>query len=206
MSPTFLLALALLPGAPSDDIYLTAAIDAESLEVGAKYEIFFEFEFAEGLSAGEAGIPAPFLQIDVPDSIELTGRVLSTHRELSRNEFIQEPYERLVKETPTTIGFEILREPDPDERIGLNVTGYVRSSDGERTFFVRRRLELPIAPRAVAVDADPKNSDWGADDALLQIGDEAASFTLPRADASTLDPADVLGKKNVIVTTYRAYW
>ncbi len=49
------------------------------------------------------------------------------------------------------------------------------------------------------------NSKWGKNQ-LLKIGDKAAAFMLPRADGEKVGLKQYRGKKNVIVTTYRAHW
>ena len=46
----------------------------------------------------------------------------------------------------------------------------------------------------------------GAPSDVLQIGDRADAFTLARADGTTISLADYKGKKNVLITTYRAFW
>ena len=45
-----------------------------------------------------------------------------------------------------------------------------------------------------------------ANEKLLKIGDKAPAFNLPRPDGTAFDVSQWLGKKNVIVTTYRAFW
>ena len=67
----------------------------------------------------------------------------------------------------------------------------------------RRR---PVAAYARAKEADRNASDWGENKRRLQLGDKAALFELPRADGSTVPLAQYLGRKNVLVTTYRAFW
>ena len=64
---------------------------------------------------------------------------------------------------------------------------------------------LPLEPGATATEGSANESDWGKGD-FLKIGDKAEPFELPRADGSTLSLGEYLGKKNVIVTTYRAFW
>lgn len=203
--PLLLLLACVQDGAIADDpIGITATLDATSLEVGNEYEFVVEV-FADDVSTSKAGIPAPFLQIDVPPSVKLTGKVLETYKELSKNEFLQAPYERLLKKLPARIGFQLVAPPKPDETIGLNVIAYIEGPEGERTF-LRRRLELPLAPGATAVPGDANDSSWGKDEELLQIGDRAAPFELPRADGTLVALESLLGEKNLIVTTYRAYW
>ena len=172
--------------------------------MGGRYEVIVELVLPESMDASAAGVPAPIVQLDVPASIRLVGEVLDTFQELSANEFLAEPYERLMKENPLVIPIEIVAEPGPKERLGINVVGYVRS--GKEQYFLRRRLEIPVRPLAEGEPVDPSNSHWGTDEGLLEIGDRAPSFLLPRADGSKVDLSAYLGKKNLIVTTYRAFW
>ena len=67
----------------------------DALTVGQEYEVVLDVQFNDGWSGSEAGIGAPILQINVPDSVELTGKVLTDYKALSRNEFLNEPFERL---------------------------------------------------------------------------------------------------------------
>ena len=57
-----------------------------------------------------------------------------------------------------------------------------------------------------AVEVPATTSKWGVDEKLLQIGDKATDFVLPRADGSEVALEPYLGEKNIIVTTYRAHW
>jgi hypothetical protein len=202
---THVLMLLMLSGVPEDVVRVSAHVDAETLVVGNEYKIVFEAQFKDGWSGGKAGISAPFLQIDVPSSIELTGRELKTFKELSRNDFIQEPYERLVRESPLEVGFKLIKKPDPNEPFGLNFVTYASPASGDDAHFIRRRLSLPVAPKATAESVEPTLSNWGPD-GLLQIGDKAAPFSLPQADGKKVALGQYLGKKNVVVTTYRAHW
>lgn len=203
-----ILVAALMATTSDEEVNIAAWIEADSLVVGQEYELFIELELAPGRTSGSAGIPAPFLQIDVPPSVKLTGKYVTSYRDLSKNEFLNEPYERLLRKVPAKIGFTLLSEPGADETIGLSVTGYASyKEDGEvHTFFYRKRLELPVKAGGEAVPGDANDSTWGADPELLNIGDDATPFVLARADGSEFDLASVLGKKNIIVTTYRAFW
>ncbi|MCH7884194.1 MAG: hypothetical protein IIC01_03000 [Planctomycetes bacterium] len=188
----------------NDQVTINARIEADRLEVGQEYEIVLDVRFKANHSASEAGMPAPILQIQVPPSVRLSGKVLSSHKELSRNEFLHAPFERLMKDAPTRVPFTLVHEPAPEDQFSLNVLAYV--SNGKGTSFVRRRLTLPVRASATAKEADPNTSDWGVNERLLQLGDKAALFKLPRADGSTVSLDQYLGKKNVVVTTYRAFW
>jgi hypothetical protein len=64
---------------------------------------------------------------------------------------------------------------------------------------------LPLKPYAKGKAVGAAPSTWGWHKSL-QLGDPATPFTLPRADGTKVNLADYRGKKNVIVTTYRAFW
>ena len=190
----------------SNMINVSATLDAKSLVVGQEYSIQLTVSLAEGWSASTAGIPKPILQIDAPESVQLSGTVLSGHRELSRNEFLQAPYERMIEVGSNVVQFTLESDPDESDSVGLNIIAYIRHGEDEDAFFVRQRLQLPLHPGAQAQSGDPSISDWGGESSGLQIGDHAKSFTLPRADDSAVTLDDYLGKTNIILTTYRAFW
>ena len=191
---------------PQNMIDISATLDAKSLVVGQEYEIQLTVSLAEGWSASAAGIPKPILEIDVPKSVQLSGKVLSEYRELSRNEFLQAPYERMIEVGSNVVQFTLTSEPNDGDRISLNIIAYLRHGEDENAFFVRKRLELPLKPGAAAQPGDSSNSNWGDDGSGLQIGEHAKPFALPRADGSTVTLDDYLGKTNIILTTYRAHW
>lgn len=197
--------LAVLAPLPEDAISVSVRIEAEELKVGEEYEAVLTFEFKDGWSGAGAGISAPILQIEVPKGIELTGRVLTEYADLAKNEFLQAPFERLLKESPAKIGFKVVKPPSEDTAFGLSLLAYAGSSSGDDAWFLRRRLTLPVAPGATATPVAAESSDWGVEK-VLQIGDRATPFTLPRADGSKVSLGKLRGKKNVIVTTYRAHW
>jgi hypothetical protein len=203
--PLLLAVPALLAG-DSPSIGTAAYLEVEALEVGGSYEIVVDVHFPEEVVTSKAGVPAPFLQLDVPPSVKLQGRVLTTHEELAANEFIQEPFERLLEESVSMIPFELIAEPAVGETIGLNLVAYVSAGDGSEPYFFRRRLELPVAGAAEAVVAETPKSNWGTDAELLQIGDRVTPFSLPLANGVEVNVAEWLGKKNLILTTYRAHW
>jgi len=193
-------------GPPADLVDVQARMPAR-IEVGAEASIELEIEFAEAWSSSEAGIPEPLVQLEVPDSVELTGRRLTSYRELAGNEFLREPFERVVEPGRSSIGFRLVDEPGAGEVIGISVIAYVRAPDGEDAHFVRRRVDLPVRAGASgrAERAQAERSDWGVRD-VLQIGDKAAGFELPRADGSTLSLDEALAQGDVVITTYRAFW
>jgi peroxiredoxin len=54
------------------------------------------------------------------------------------------------------------------------------------------------------LEVAPTRSEWGQTQ-TLQIGDKAEKFALP-SKGSKVSLKKYLGKKNVIVNTYRAFW
>ena len=192
--------------APGDVLSISATLDAEELSVGSNYEIVLKVEIKEGWSSASAGVPAPLVQIDVPLSVELSGKVLTAQRELSKNEFLQAPFERLLKSEEERIGFSLVKAPGSQEQFALNIMAYVSQDPTVDSFFIRRRFMLDVKPRAQAVGIIAAQSDWGIDKHLLQIGDPAEDFNLPKAFDPPLGLGSYLGQKNIIVTTYRAHW
>ncbi|RMF81537.1 MAG: hypothetical protein D6744_07085 [Planctomycetota bacterium] len=192
-----------LGGPPADALTVSARLTANDLKTGEPAEIVIDLKVAEGWSISDAGMPGALLQFDVPASVELVGRALTDYRELARNEFLRAPYERMIRPGETAVGFKLRNTPAADERIALNVVAYVgRDSD---SWLVRKRLELPLASGAEAVPADPSISKSTGDD-TLQIGEKAVAFELSRPDGTRVNIGDVLGKKPIVITTYRAFW
>ena len=202
-----LLPLLLSAGDQTDAVRVSATLTSDSLTVGETFEVAIDVAFADGVTASKSGSPALFLQLDVPPSAQPTGRRLETYKELAQNEFLQEPWERLLTDDNRTLGFELVLDPAPGEFLSLNIVGYVRSDENPDGWFLRRRLELELKPGATSRPAKRASSNWGIDDDALQIGAKAPAFSLPLVDGSgTFDLSEHLGKRNVIVTTYRAFW
>ncbi len=191
---------------PGDVLSISATLEAEELSVGSKYEIVLKVKIKDGWSAAAAGVPAPLVQFDVPPSVELSGKVLTSQRELSRNEFMQAPFERLLKNEEEHIGFSLVQAPGAKEQIVLNIMAYVTQDPTVDSFFIRRRFTLDVKPRAQAVGVVGTQSDWGIDKHLLQVGDPAEVFSLPKAFDPPIGLGNYLGQKNIIVITYRAHW
>ena len=187
------------------DIGVSAKLNATKLRPGREYTVTVSVDLPASVGADAAGIPAPLLQIETPDSVQLTGKHLTTYKELSRNEFLQKPYERLLEEPTSRFAFKLLKKPQPKDAINLNVIAYVADSSKKNMRFVRKRLSLPIAVGATATSVEPTNSTWGKED-LVQIGSQAPDFTLPTLTGGNATLSQYRGKKNVIVTTYRAFW
>lgn len=189
---------------PAEAMQVSARIDAESLEVGKEYALVVRASFEQGLSASGAGIPLPLVQIQVPPSVRLVGKELTTRKELSQNEFLQAPFERVMRGHEDRIKFTVMSDPKPDESFGLNVLAYVSDESSGDAWFIRQRLTVPLTPGGESRKVDAGESDWGNDE-TLKIGDTAADFSLPQADRKTVSLKDFRGKY-VVVTTYRAHW
>lgn len=214
MTTALFLAAALLLAPAVDDpdpqplLRVSASLTAPVLEVGQQYEVVLRMEVADGWSAGRAGVPGAILQVDAPASIDLVGKKLTTYDQLKRNEFLEEPWERLMESAEQRVRFTLLSEPAEGETIGLNVVAYLaeEKEEGGALRFARRRVELPIAAGARAETTTPsRNSRWGVN-GTLQIGDKAEPFALPRADGSVLDLGERVGTSPLLVMTYRAFW
>ena len=203
-----LLLSAILLGSPppAETMKISAQLAADELQIGPEYEIVLRVSTQQGWSASKSGVPAPVLQLDVPASVQLVGKVLTAHKELRKNEFLQAPFERLLKNPEERIKFKLVSKPEADERIALNVLAYVSEDPATNVYLIRRRLVLPLTPHAVATESDASKSDWGPDQELLQIGQPAADFNLPKAYDPPLSLGQYLGAKKVVVTTYRAFW
>lgn len=189
--------------ATAPDLGATANIRARKLSPGREYVISLKLDIPK--DTGDSGVPNPLLQLEVPDCVKLNGKHLTTYKELARNEFLQKPYEQVLKRPTNKIRFKLLKEPNTGDAINLNIIAYVSDSNGENMQFIRTRLTLPIAPGAVSTPADAPSSQWGTQD-LIQIGDEAPDFKLPSLTTGSTTLSKYRGKKNVIITTYRAHW
>ena len=205
MSPVLIVAGLLLAAPPSNVVRVSAKIAADALEVGQTYELVISVNLRPGWSASDSGIAQPLLQISLPDSVEPTQPVMTSYQQLSQNEFLSAPFERMVTGKTERVEFKLLRQPSPEDRIAFSILAYVGQKDSDDAWFVRKRYEVAIEPGAKARKASTDVSDWGIGDEL-QIGDKAAAFELPQADGSIVSLAKYLGKKNIVITTYRAFW
>lgn len=205
MPVTAILTATLLAAGPSDrTLAVDAALPADPIVAGREYEIALKVRLEDGWTASEAGLPKMLLQIDVPASVTLLGKELRG-RELMRNGFVREPSERLIDPGSTTVRFRVESAPGDDARLALNVIAYLRADGSDDAWFVRRRVDLPLRPGAVAARTEESGSAWG-DRSTVQIGEPAPDFRLPRADGSEVVLSAFRGRKNVILTTYRAHW
>ncbi len=190
---------------PTGSLTVSARLLGDQLVAGGRYRIIVDAESGDGFSVSQAGMPAPILQIQAPSSVLLTGDSAILLAELKKSGFLNGPHELLLAKNPLAFDFILKSAPATGDSIFLNFVAYLRGSSPEETFLVRRRLALPLFPKATAEDVEPTSSQWGIGN-TLQIGDKAANFALPRADGSKLELSELIGKKNVVITTYRAHW
>lgn len=195
-----------------DGVRISASLPFDKVAPGVDLQLVLDVTLPDGQAIAAAGIPGLIVQLDVPRGVVLGGEHVSGYRDLARNEFLLEPFERLVSELPASIPFTLDAPPAEGATIGINVIGYIAPEDesaGHPTAasFLRRRLELPLTARAVAREGDARDTSWSCAPELLNVGDRAPDFALPRRDGRTLRLTDLLEQgKNVIVTTYRAHW
>lgn len=106
---------------PVDVLAVSAELEVDALTVGPEYDIVLRVAIKDGWSASGDGVPAPLLQIDAPPAVKLSGKHLTSFKELSRNEFLQAPFERLLKAKEERVQFTLIRPPGQGEQISLNV-------------------------------------------------------------------------------------
>ena len=191
---------------PIEGVSISARLGADPVQVGPTLTATIVIELAEGVTATDSGIPGFILQLDPPQGVELSGKRITEFRQLSRNEFLMEPWERLVEETPLEVQFTLTEVPSKEATLGIILVGYVASDPGKNDAFLRRRLELPIVSGAPARKGDDLDSSWGPDETLLTIGSKAPAFQSPLLQGGQLDLADQLGTRPLLFTTYRAHW
>jgi len=201
------LALALVTAATTPPVTIRASIPADAaLEEDAEATFSIEIELAEGWAATAGTLDKPIVQIQVPDSCSLDGRYLSSHADLAKNEFIQQPFERLVAlDEPTPVPFTVDAAPGESDAFRINVIFYASPGEDSATELVRARVELPVRAGAIARSIASVPATWGEGEEYGP-GDLVEGFTLARGDGTSLDISPWLGEKLVLVTTYRAYW
>ncbi|MGE3182955.1 MAG: hypothetical protein AB7N71_15100 [Phycisphaerae bacterium] len=187
---------------PPDAIRISAELKPGALMVGQNHK----FEVAASMAAGWSSKKQPPLitQLDYPACVAPVDKVLKG-KELAENEFIAEPYEYLLRENGREIEFRLIAAPADGDAIGINVIGYLRGEDDDAVWFVRKRFELPLKPGAAADPADAADSKWSEPN-VLQIGDKLPAISLPQADGEKVDFAEHAKGKNLVITTYRAFW
>ncbi len=191
---------------PPPTVEVAAWLEAEELQVGERYSIQVELGLPEGADIEAGGLPEALLQIDCPASVKLAGPYYDTLALQASNEHLMMPFERLFEGTRVAVEFELLSSPVADERIGLIVVGYADPGEDAQPFFFRRRFELALVPNAEATHGDDRDSSWGRDAALLQIGSKVDNVTIPNLGGGELALASMIGQSNLLVSTYRAHW
>lgn len=177
-------------------------------------------ELEEGLSGTDAGIPGFIVQLDPPAGLELVGEPVVKFEDLRDNEFLMEPWERIVEAGESRIEFKVTPEMAASATLGINVIGYVASDRGPekggKEVFLRRRFELDLRGGAMAVLGDPMDSSWGPFESLpkeqqpLIIGDKAPDFVGPTLTARGVGEdaslAAINGNGPLVLATYRGHW
>ncbi|MCB9858744.1 MAG: hypothetical protein H6818_23950 [Phycisphaerales bacterium] len=199
-----LLPLCLASAPPADVIRSSARLDGP-LKVGATTRLVVEIDMKDGWSINKAGIPNAIIQIDAPTCVTMIGERAKDKTELSRTGFMKHPEERMADGRTTAFEFELRAPPAQDDQFEVNVLAYVSPPDKSDAWYVRQRLAISLKDGAQSSSIDAKTSDWGVGDEL-QLGDQLPRLKLPKADGTLVDLAAQLGKKNIVITTYRAYW
>lgn len=187
-----------------DVVEISAKIEAETLQVGQTHVLSFDWDIPSKATIDQAGIPVPLIQIDVPDSVELIGKVLTEHKKLAKNEFLRAPYERAVETKSSKIEFKLIAPPKDGDQIAINFMAYATLADGA-VRFVRKRLAVPVTAHAVGKEVAIGDASWGKNN-LVKVGEKVKPISLPQADGTQVDLGDMLGKSNILITTYRAFW
>ncbi|NOX58142.1 MAG: hypothetical protein GXP29_04700 [Planctomycetes bacterium] len=203
MMTSFVCALTLGLATPVD-VTISAKINADCSATGDPCSIELRYDVSTGASLTTAGLATPLIQIEIPDSVQLVGKVLDSHKELSKNEFLHAPFELAMDSNPATIEFKIIGEPKTSDRIAINFIAYAKGKADENTF-IRKRIAIPVKAGGIGAEVAVGDGGWGKN-GFLKIGDKVEAIELPRADGSVLKFSDHLGKSNVVITTYRAHW
>ena len=184
--------------APKDVVTFSASLSAERIEVGQTYTIDVVARPNPGYHL--AGPPVPLLlQMDVPASIELTPA------KVKKGEHIRAPYEVTVEDGRRQVEFRVKSPLGPDDAVLINLVGYVETTAKDQAWLVRRRGRVAIRPGATLIPERADRNDWH-DTANLTIGARAVPFKLPDKDGRIYDLEQHLGRKNIILITYRAFW
>jgi len=204
--PTILMGVALASSPPPDALTAGARLARpEQMKKGASNTLVVRNEMKEGWSPSTAGIPNVIVQVKSPASVKLTGERETNLKKLSRAEFLRLPDERLSMDGKVEFPFEFVADPKPNERFEINLLAYVTNPDESDVWFVRKRIALPLTTGAESQPIDARDSSWGVGDEL-ELGDHLPQPTLPRLEGEPLDLNRFIGKSNIVITTYRAYW
>ena len=186
-------------------VEIAAWLDASELVPGESYAFGLEINLSEEADVGAGGLPELLLQIDPPASVRLEGPYLESYEELAKNEFLAKPYERLFEGTRVEAAFELVTAPAEGETIGLIVVGYLNPGGDAKPVFLRR-LELPLVTEAWAEPGNDRDSSWGAESSLLQIGDRLPDIELTALNGLNLNVNAERADAPLFLTTYRAFW
>lgn len=150
----------------------------------------------------------PLVQIDLPDGVSPVETVLEADQLKGKAAYLNHlagfPFGRVVAGSPVEIPLEIDR--GATGTIGVNVTTYLDGTDPEDAVFVRRRLEVAVAPEATAEVVEPTRTGWGPA-GRAHVGDPAPDFDLPGGDGERLVLSQEIAKKQpIFLLTYRADW
>lgn len=205
------------PAATAGDFDVKAFIPESegAFVVGKEYEIVLEVDLPGPILQGfpwqasnePVSFNRPILQIDAPDCIELLGAApekLESPEDFQLS-FERFPYGRRIREAKTHIAFRLVSEPSRKDRLGLNLITYlgpVGEDDRASSGFRRQRIMLRVKPGASAKGARTRRSDWGKS-GTLAIGDRIEALSLSGNDGEPLDLAEILGKQNLLIISYR---
>ena len=190
---------------PPDDVFRASARIDGKIEQGAAARLIVDIDVKPGWSIAKAGVANAIIQVDAPSCVTLVGERAKTKKQLAKAGFIRRPEERLAEGRSTEFDFKQLSPCDGNDEITINILAYLSPPGGADAWFIRRRIALPVETGAKSHAVDATRSDWGVGDEL-QLGNKASLMKLPKADGTLVDLARDLGKKNIVITTYRAYW
>jgi len=190
---------------PEDVVKMDMRFDSTDCKVGETMRLFVTVDLKEGWTGSAGKVPNFILQVDAPACVEMQGPRVKGVRSLSRIGFLRPPEEKMMEGRETSFEFKLTKSPGADERFAVNLIGYATDAEQTDVWYVRRRMALPLAKGAKAARIDESPSKWGIGNEL-ELGDKAVPFKLPQADGTNVDLSQYLGKKNIIVSTYRAFW
>ncbi|MCA9254894.1 MAG: hypothetical protein KDA33_04625 [Phycisphaerales bacterium] len=204
--PTMIaLASASIASAPPAETLRASARLEGSLAEGATARLVVRIDVNEGWTLGDAGLPNAVIQVDAPACARVVGERARDAKALSKSGFLRLPEERMADGAETAFEFRLNSAPGADDSFGINVLAYVSPPDGADAWFVRQRIAIPLRKDARSTPANAVTSRWSGDDGL-QLGEKPELMKLPRADGSLVDLGEHLGRKNIVITTYRAFW
>ena len=107
---SLLTSLTLSVGTPPPDVLQVSATMTELSAKAGRFQVILEVK--DGWQPTDLKFSA-LLQVDVPESVKLAGKVLTTQKDLSSNGYVREPFERIVGDGPTTVEFTLRKTPGP---------------------------------------------------------------------------------------------